>query len=134
LKWQQLDDIIATRKIVESGDEAREIERLYYSITEVSEMLGIEPHVLRFWETQFKQIRLARDAGGRRRYRRADIEKIKLVRKLLREDGYTIKGAKERLALIEKGDDDPRSVKDFLRLLSEVDSELESILTRLGSG
>lgn len=119
---------------MKSGDEGREIERLYYSITEVSEKLGIEPHVLRFWETQFKQIRLARDAGGRRRYRPADIEKIKLVRKLLRQDGYTIKGAKERLALIEKGDDDPRSVKDFLRLLSEVDSELESILTLLDTG
>ncbi len=64
----------------------------YRTIREVAEALDLPQHVLRFWETRFPQIRPLKRAGGRRYYRPDDIERLRLIRRLLYDDGYTIKG------------------------------------------
>lgn len=69
----------------------------FRTIGEVSKMLDLPQHVLRFWETNFKQIKPVKMNGGRRYYKPADIELIKLVRTMLYDQGYTIKGAQKAL-------------------------------------
>ena len=64
----------------------------FRTISEAADELGVPQHVLRFWETKFSFIRPMKRAGGRRFYRRQDIEVLRGVRRLLHEEGYTIKG------------------------------------------
>jgi DNA-binding transcriptional MerR regulator len=71
--------------------------RLYYSITEVAGMTGVRPHVLRYWETEFKALRPKKNRAGNRIYRAGDINLILLIKKLLYEEGFTIAGAKRKL-------------------------------------
>src|ERR1700753_2921629 len=63
----------------------------YRTIREVADSLDLPQHVLRFWETRFPQIRPLKRAGGRRYYRPDDIERLRLIKRLLYEEGYTIK-------------------------------------------
>ena len=72
-------------------------DRKYYRIGEVSRIIGVEPHVLRFWEREFPQLQ-PRRISGQRLYRQKDIEAIEQIKKLLYHDGYTIAGAKKRLS------------------------------------
>jgi len=72
-------------------------DKLYYSIREVSEHTGIEPHVLRYWESEFPSLRPKRNRGGTRAYRRKDIDDILTIRRLLHEEGYRIDGARKAL-------------------------------------
>ena len=69
----------------------------YRTISEVAEALDIPPHVLRFWETKFVQIRPLKRGGGRRYYRRTDVELLRAIRRLLYEDAYTIRGVQRLL-------------------------------------
>ena len=69
----------------------------YRTIGEVSEQLNIQPHVLRFWESKFKQISPQKRGGGRRYYRPQDIDLIKRIHHLLHTQGYTIKGVQKLL-------------------------------------
>ena len=71
--------------------------RLYYSISEVSEMIGVKPHVLRYWETQFKMLRPKKGRGGARMYRKRDVEILFEVKQLLYEHRFTIAGARRKL-------------------------------------
>ena len=73
------------------------MSKLYYSSSEVSAMLDLEPSVLRFWEDQFSQLRIKRNRAGKRMYREKDIELIQTIKRLTRDDGYTIAGAKRKL-------------------------------------
>jgi len=73
------------------------MSKLYYSSSEVSTMLDLEPSVLRFWEDQFSQLRIKRNRAGKRMYREKDIELIQTIKRLTRDDGYTIAGAKRKL-------------------------------------
>ena len=72
-------------------------DRKYYRIGQVSQILGVEPHVLRFWESQFKQIQ-PRRISRQRLYRSQDLKVLKRIKQLLYEEGYTIAGAKKKLA------------------------------------
>ncbi|MDB4218907.1 MerR family transcriptional regulator [Emcibacteraceae bacterium] len=69
----------------------------FRTISEVSDGIGIPQHVLRFWESKFSQIKPMKRGGGRRYYRSEDVEIIDAIRKLLHDDGYTIKGAQKLL-------------------------------------
>jgi len=71
--------------------------RLYYSISEVSDMIGVKPHVLRYWETQFKMLRPKKGRGGARMYRKRDVEILFEVKQLLYENRFTIAGARRKL-------------------------------------
>jgi DNA-binding transcriptional MerR regulator len=72
--------------------------KLYYSISEVCRMTGLEPHVLRYWETEFAQMRPKKNRAGNRAYRTKEIQYIQYIRQLLHEEKYTLQGAKKRLA------------------------------------
>lgn len=74
----------------------------YRTISEVAEELDVPQHVLRFWETRFPQIKPRKGAGGRRYYRPADIDLLRRIRKLLYDDGFTIRGAQMALREMRK--------------------------------
>jgi len=78
--------------------------RLYYSISEVSDMIGVKAHVLRYWETQFKMLRPKKGRGGARMYRKRDVESVVRIKQLLYEQGFTIAGARQQLRGESKSD------------------------------
>lgn len=71
------------------------MKKLYYSISEVSRITELEQYVLRYWETEFEQLRPAKNLSGNRIYTNKDIKIILYIKKLLREEKYTIEGAKK---------------------------------------
>ena len=73
------------------------LKKIYYSIREVSEITGVEPHVLRFWEKEFPMLRPRRGRSGNRTYKDRDIEVVKEIRRLLWDQKFTIQGACEQL-------------------------------------
>ena len=72
-------------------------DKLYYKIGEVSKITGVKPHVLRYWESEFREIKPYKTQSLQRLYRRKDIELILRIKKLLYEDLFTISGAKRKL-------------------------------------
>ncbi|MCA9602097.1 MAG: MerR family transcriptional regulator [Myxococcales bacterium] len=77
---------------------ARELpDQLFFKIGEVAEIVGVRPHVLRYWESEFRQLRPMKTRGSHRVYKRRDVEVAMLIRQLLHDEGYTIPGAKKRL-------------------------------------
>ena len=79
------------------SDESEVPVKLYYRIGEVSQIVGVEPHVLRYWETEFRSIRPQKSRKGQRIYSRRDVDKLLKVRDLLYTHGFTIAGARRRL-------------------------------------
>ena len=77
--------------------EAKDIKKLYYSISEVSEITGLKQYVLRYWETEFSQLKPNKNQAGNRIYRSHDIDLISDIKSLLYERKFTIKGAKQHL-------------------------------------
>ena len=73
-------------------------DKLYFRIGEVARLCGVEAYVLRFWESEFPQLRPNKSGTGQRLYRKRDVEMAMRVRKLLHEEGYTITGARQVLA------------------------------------
>src|SRR5215472_10296432 len=71
--------------------------KLYFRIGEVAELVGVEPHVPRYWEREFRTIRPTKSAKGQRVYSRRDVENLVRVRELLYKEGFTIAGAKKKL-------------------------------------
>jgi DNA-binding transcriptional MerR regulator len=72
-------------------------DKLYFKIGEVKKITGVETHVLRYWESEFKIIRPQRASSKQRLYRKIDVENILTIKKLLYEDGYTVPGARKLL-------------------------------------
>jgi DNA-binding transcriptional MerR regulator len=77
-------------------------ERLYYRIGEVSRITGLKPHVLRYWESEFKVIKPHKGGSLQRLYRRKDLDLILKIKKLLYQDGFTIAGAKKKIRDLER--------------------------------
>ncbi len=90
-------------------------DRLYYRIGEVSRITGLKPHVLRYWESEFKVIRPYKAGSLQRLYRRKDLDLIQKIKKLLYEEGFTIAGAKRKIRDLERDE----SVKMKLRLVEK---------------
>lgn len=82
-------------------------DKEFYSIGEISQMLGIKPYVLRYWESQFGALRPARRNSGQRKFTRRDVEIIFKIRELLYDRRYTIEGAKKFLKNRDKEDAHP---------------------------
>lgn len=78
-----------------------QIKKLYYSISEVSKMVGLEQYVLRYWESEFEQLRPQKNRAGNRIYTNKEIELVKLIKKLTREHRYTIEGARQILETMD---------------------------------
>ena len=76
--------------------------KLYYSISEVADMLELKQYVLRYWETEFPNIKPDKNRAGNRVYKEKDIENFKLVQRLLHEKKFTIKGARQYLKDLKK--------------------------------
>lgn len=83
-----------------SNMKNKSIKKLYYSISEVSKITGLKQYVLRFWETEFADLKPAKNRAGNRIYRLSDIKLVFLIKKLLYEDKYTIEGARQKLKVL----------------------------------
>jgi DNA-binding transcriptional MerR regulator len=110
----------------------------YYRIGEVSKLTGVEPHVLRYWEGEFRQIRPHRVAR-QRLYRIEDLRILERIKSLLYDEGYTIAGAKRHLQEEQKTrgagahlSDGQDSSDDVRSLLTEIRDELSAIKEMLG--
>jgi DNA-binding transcriptional MerR regulator len=112
----------------------------YFTIGEVSDLCGVKPHVLRYWEQEFTQLKPLKRRGNRRYYQHHEVLLIRRIRELLYEHGFTINGARNRLDTVEApiaaaklvAAQSGRSVTRVLEL-REVKSELKSILTMLAA-
>jgi len=121
------------------------IKKLYYSISEVSKITDLEQYVLRYWESEFDELKPAKNRAGNRIYTNRDIKLILHIKKLLRDERYTIEGAKqvlknykpdedtgEQLELMEAPQPKPRIADDQLRAdVLEVKLFLEDLLKKL---
>ena len=85
-------------------------DKLYFKIGEVSELLGVEPYVLRYWETEFPVLSPKKSGTGHRLYRRKDVELLLRIKHLLRDKRFTIEGARQSLQAEAKAPK-PRAVK-----------------------
>jgi DNA-binding transcriptional MerR regulator len=99
----------------------RTIERIYWTIGEVADQLQVNTSLLRYWEKEFGTLRPKRTGKGDRLYTKDDIAKVKEIQKLLKEQGFTIQGAKEQLRGA-KGRPDPR--EEVIQRLTHVRAEL----------
>jgi len=98
----------------------------YFTIGEVSDLCEVKPHVLRYWEQEFPQLKPVKRRGNRRYYQRQDVVMIRQIRSLLYEQGYTIGGA--RLQLTEPEKDGEKLGREAIReMLTELE-EIKSIL------
>jgi DNA-binding transcriptional MerR regulator len=105
-------------------------EKLFYKIGEVSALTGLEPYVLRYWETEFPVLRPRKSRGGQRVYRRKDVENILRIKQMLYSEGYTISGARKALGRKSPGNESASpgflvklrtDLADILRILSSHD-------------
>ncbi len=96
----------------------------YFTIGEVSELCGVKPHVLRYWEQEFPQLKPVKRRGNRRYYQRHDVLMIRQIRSLLYEQGFTIGGARQRLSGEEAREDSNQSQQ----IVRQLRTELEDIL------
>ncbi len=101
--------------------EKRPGVKRYYTIGEVARLLELEPHVLRFWEKEFRKYIKPLRVSGRRLYRESQVEIFRRIKTLLYEEGYTISGAKKKLS----------SRQDLRETLLEIRKGLEEIATLL---
>ncbi|MCX7995317.1 MAG: MerR family transcriptional regulator [candidate division WOR-3 bacterium] len=107
-------------------------EKEFYSIKEVSQMLEIPAYVLRYWEKEFPMLRPHRNRLGRRFYTKKDIEIVRMIKVILYEQGYTISGARKKLASITQGPEQlTLPLSDALKIIKEVKEELKKIRSLL---
>ena len=102
-------------------------EKRYFTIGEVSELCGVKPHVLRYWEQEFTDLSPVKRRGNRRYYQRHEVLMIRQIRALLYEQGYTISGARAHL-MSDNSKEDTNSSK---QLIHQMIAELEDILQLL---
>lgn len=108
----------------------------YFTIGEVGELCGVKPHVLRYWEQEFPQLKPIKRRGNRRYYQRHDVILIREIRALLYEDGFTIGGARQKLAGNGAHAEPKSTAKNsgehsHRELLRELRNELQDILSFL---
>lgn len=117
------------------ASSAREpiVRKAYYSIGEVCDVTGLKPHVLRYWETQFPELRPTKNSAGNRVYRPGEIELILLVKNLLYEERFTIEGARRKLRELRSEGEIEEERREVLdpELLQLFRGELERLLELL---
>ncbi len=99
----------------------------YFTIGEVSELCGVKPHVLRYWEQEFPHLKPLKRRGNRRYYQRQDVILIRQIRSLLYEHGFTIGGARQRLS----GEEAKVDVNQSQQIIRQLRTELEDVLVIL---
>ena len=101
----------------------------YFTIGEVSELCAVKPHVLRYWEQEFPSLSPVKRRGNRRYYQRQDVIMIRQIRSLLYQQGFTIDGARQKLA----GGEAKEDATQVRQVIDQTVSELESLLQDLKS-
>jgi len=96
----------------------------YFTIGEVGDLCGVKPHVLRYWEQEFPQLRPVKRRGNRRYYQRHDVVMIRQIRALLYEKGFTIGGARQQLS----GDSSRENISQGQDVIHQLRLELEHVL------
>lgn len=109
--------------------EIEKLTKLYYSIGEVAEMFDVSTSLLRYWETEFPQISPSKNRKGDRRYTPRDIRRIKTIYILLKEEGFTIDGAR---AAYKKRQEKEKDIETIINRLKDVRSGLTSMQEKLG--
>lgn len=107
----------------------------FFSIGEVCELTGLKPHVLRYWESQFRFLSPAKNRSGNRVYQRREVELIMLVKHLLYSEKYTIEGARQKVDEHRKGGDLKAVARGALALeaLTALEDDLKDVLASLGT-
>jgi DNA-binding transcriptional MerR regulator len=115
-------------------------DKQFFKIGEAAEIIGVKTHVLRYWETEFPGIRPLKTRGAHRMYRRADVEMLGVIHRLLHQEGYTIAGARKRVRELRGEQElEPAVVSEASRELSlraeliQVRNELASLLETLNA-
>lgn len=106
-------------------------DKLYFTISEVSELCDLKAYVLRYWEQEFPQLKPVKRRGNRRFYQNKDIILVRQIRRLLYEEGFTIEGARAQLS-VNTSESASQSVK-MNEVVKKVIAELESVLQNLRS-
>ncbi|MGD8860354.1 MAG: MerR family transcriptional regulator [Myxococcales bacterium] len=112
-------------------------DKLFFKIGEVAQIVGVKPHVLRYWESEFAALKPMKTRGSHRVYRRRDVELAVLLRRLLQDEGFTIAGAKKRLRELGRdrvsSEPDPEAVREVgMRAdLLTIRAELSDLLQRI---
>jgi len=106
-----------------SGDS-----KIYYSISEVAGMMGLEAYVLRFWEKEFNQLRPKKNRAGNRIYQQKDIDLLMQIKHLLYDKGYTLEGARNFLKGEGRSNGDKLKSDLAFKLIGEVRSEIDKLL------
>ena len=96
----------------------------YFTIGEVAELCDVKPHVLRYWEQEFPQLKPVKRRGNRRYYQRHDVLLIRQIRSLLYDEGFTIGGARQRL----EGEDAKDDINQSQQIIKQTLVELEELL------
>ena len=104
----------------------REIKKLYYSIGEVSKIVDLKSYVLRYWETEFKQLNPPKNRAGNRTYRQKDIDLIIKIKDLLYNKKYTIDGARTMIGVNKVNNQSNINIKDGV--IAKLKSELQEII------
>lgn len=99
----------------------------YFTIGEVSDLCGVKPHVLRYWEQEFPQLKPVKRRGNRRYYQRHDVIVIRQIRSLLYDQGFTITGARQQLS----GDSAKQDTAQSQQIIKQLRAELEEVLQLL---
>jgi DNA-binding transcriptional MerR regulator len=107
-------------------------EKVYFRIGEVSDLVGVDPHVLRYWESEFNVIKPHRAKSNQRLYRRKDVEYLLLIKTLLHGEGYTISGARKLISRNVKpksplAGEKRKTAKKSAKKLTEIKKELKKI-------
>ncbi|MBF88332.1 MAG: transcriptional regulator [Candidatus Marinimicrobia bacterium] len=109
----------------------QKVEKLYYSISEVSDITDLKQYVLRYWETEFTQLRPKKNKAGNRVYKQSDIDIVLAIKKLLYTEKYTIEGARDKL---KSGNNTKSSSKEsdlYLKTLKQIKNDLYQLLKTL---
>lgn len=104
------------------------IDKMFYKISDVASIAGIETHVLRYWETEFSELNPRKSQSGRRQYSRQDIDLVMEIKSLLYDEGFSIAGAKKRLQKRKKTATEQDAIIEVVRQTKKGLSEILSIL------
>ena len=107
-------------------------KKLFYRIQDVAEITGLKPYVLRYWETQFKQLSPEKDSSDQRRYRQSDIDLVLRIRELLYDQKFTIAGARQHLK-VKRSAAETSAVAPPTAELASIRAELNDLLNELSA-